>query len=588
MKRFNRSPLAFAVGIAVVAFASIADGQTFTWTTVVNNNGFIPPCGTYTTGDKKFNSYSQPSINEYGLVTFRGRSKGSEGGGEGEGEEAAAEAALAAPTESGPPARGVYARDMRTAGSVSAVACTRSTVPDPNNLYGGTNDKGEPLGTFNEFPSFPRIDAQSSLIATRGQSTPVWEYQIGLDETTTPPTVLTTRVGTSGVYANPGGVLVTGASLLGAATDWPSMAISFPQYSVPGTNIPAGTRFDQFPGGATAAAGTFVGFKGNFAVDGVSKTGVFFRDVGRFDSRTHLVANSFTRIPNQPAGGTTTFGSTAPPSAAGDYFVFVGSDIEEAPTLGGVYRAKLKDNKDPNEPAKLETLVGIGAQVPGEAKGIVFSRFGEGLSISPDGKVVTFWGTWGTESFTKRLYCPIDGNQALKDFCNNVYTGGLGYTDMQIPVHQGIFAYEGGKTLRAVAKTGQDGMYDFLFWVFSGAPPGVGSGDASREPPRWRSSAFAAVSGKKNYPVAFKATRDSGLPGIFLRSGTSPLATVIDTMTPGDMIDPEAPDGSVVTSVGIERDGFRGNNLAITASMLNSVTTASMAGVYMTQVPLAD
>ena len=517
---------------------------------------------------------------------FRGRSRGSDGGEGGE------STTLAAPTEeSGPPARGVYARDMRGPGDVAVVACVTGLVPQPNSEE----------ATFNEFPAFPRIDASSPAIATRGQSQPVLEYQIGVDADGLP---LTTKVGTSGVYANPGGVLGTGASLLGAVTDFGSGALVYPQYSVPG--LPTGTpptRFDQFPGAPTVTAGTVIGFKGNFTVGLEGKTGVFFRDVSSSANRTYLVANSYTRIPGQPSGSNVLFGSTAPPSASGQYMFFVGLDSEEAPTLGGIYRAKMKDK----EAQKLETLVGIGTQVPGEAAGVGFARIGEGLSVSADGSFVTFWGAWGTETFAKRLYCPVDGNAAIIEYCNEAFP--LGYDEVAIPVHQGIFVYDvKRKSIAAVAKTGESGLEDFLYWVYSGAPPGVGGGqedgddegDESREPPRWRSSAFAAVSltDKKAAAVAFKATQGDGVgatladgvPGIFLRKGTAALVTVVKVLSPGRNIDPIAPADSIVTAVGIERDGFRGSNLAITASMLYETVEESLgwAGVYLTKVPLAD
>lgn len=590
MKRFRRPALAVVVGLAFASLYPMAQAQTFTWTTVVNNGDLVPACGE-SNGTRHFNSYGQPSVNEYGLVVFRGRSKGADGGG-GEGEVFTAPEGVGTNAETGPPARGIYVRDVRINAPVSVVACVGGTVPQPNNLD----------APFNEFPAFPRMDASSPAIATRGQSRPVWEYQTGIDSE---GKAITTRVGTSGVYTNPGGLLTTGASLLGAVRTYPSTALTFPAYSVPGA--PAGTRFDQFPGSPTVTAGTVIGFKGNYT-DVVGRTGVFFRDVSRSGNATYLVANSLTRIPNQPAGTNVLFGSTAPPSAAYSnegfaYMYFVGLDNEEAPTMGGIYRAKMKDK----ESQKLETLVGIGSQVPGEAAGVGFARIGEGLSVSADANFVTFWGAWGAETFSKTLLCPKDGNADLKKYCNDNYPAGL---TVQIPKHQGIFAYDvKKKEILRIARTGADGLEDFLYWVFSGAPPGVGGGheggeedgDESREPPRWRSSAFAAVSltTKKAYAVAFKGTQDldydgatPGTPGIFLRKGTAPLATVVKVGDSGNDIDNEAPKLSDVTAVGIERDGFRGTNLAITASMLWEDLAAGesvgWAGVYVTQVPLAD
>jgi hypothetical protein len=54
---------------------------------------------------------------------------------------------------------------MRVNGPLIRITGVGSTVPQPNNRY--TN--GE-LAQFKEFPAFPRIDALSPTIATRGQS----------------------------------------------------------------------------------------------------------------------------------------------------------------------------------------------------------------------------------------------------------------------------------------------------------------------------------------------------------------------------------------------------------------------------------
>ena len=585
MKRFNRTSLATAVGLAVLGLAQVTEAQTFTWTTVVNNGVTIPTCLPDTVETRSFNSYSQPSVNEAGLVVFRGRSKGSDGGG-GDGEIAAADTGGG---EQGQPARGIYLRDMGTMAAVAVVACVRGEVPEPNNLYGATdNVSGTVMGTFNEFPAFPRIDAKSASIATRGQSTPVWEYVIGYDAE---GNALTTKAGTSGVYVQLDGELVTGASLLGNVQDYSSLDLDFPQYSVPGYGIPPDTKFDQFPGGPTIANRKFVAYKGNFtaansAGEIAGRTGVFFRDVSGELNPTYLVANSFTKIP----GSRITFGSTAPPSAANGYVFFVGLDNEDAPSDGGIYRARMDTTRSPDSPQELTPLVKIGKQVPTQGGQNRFTRFGEGLSVSSDGNLVAFWGAWGTATKTVTLNCPADGNKAIREACME-QSGGTGQTNVQVPVNQGIFVYDiKNDEYRLIAKTGQDGFSEFLYWVFSGAPPGVGGGHESggtedREPPRWRSSAFAAVSliSSSRFAVAFKGTRDDK-PGIFLGNGLGSLIKVVQVGDGGRTIDPEAPDGSVVTALGIERDGFRGANLAITASMLNLTTTESMSGVYLTKV----
>ena len=579
MKRTLR--IGSALALALAATAGVA--QPLQWRTIANNADVMP--GSTLT----FSSFNQPSVNSDGLVVFRARSKGADAGGEAvNSTEISARPSLwstiaaDAPTAGGGPVHGIYARQMVGivfGSAITEVTARGKTVPQPNNaLINGA------LATFEEFPSTPRIDIGSPTIATRGQSQPVYEYQVGVDPTTGLP--LTTKVGTSGVYTNPGNVLLTGASLLGAVTDFPAGTVTFPHYSVPGAA--AGTRFDQFPGAPTVTNGTVIAFKGNYTdpSDGLGRTGVYYRDVVASSGKSaiQLVANSNTVIPNPPGAPVVKFGSTAPPSAANGYMVFTGLDIEEAPTRGGIYRAPLQ----PSPP--LQTLAGIGTQVPGEAAGVGFTAFGEGLSISSDGRFTSFWGAWGSETFTKVLNCPVDGNAEIVAYCAANYPTGHVAT---IPVHQGIFVADAqsGKVY-PVAKTLADGYVDFLYWVFSGRPPGTGGGDEPAfEPPRWRSSAFAALYGVPGWEVqtAFKASR-SGYDGIYVRQGRSlarPLLTVVETQnTAGTAIDPMAPANSVVTVVGVERDGFRNGNLVIAASMLfaDPVTPLGWAGIYFTRV----
>lgn len=349
----------FAIAVVLGGITATATAQPLTWQTVVNNGDTMP--GSTAT----FNSYSQPSVNAAGLIVFQGRASGST------------------------VVHGIYGRDMLSAAAPFHITSMGSVVPQPNNtMYNGV------LSTFNAFASVPRIDIASPTMAVRGQSKPVYTYLLGATET---------RVGTSGAYTNPGGALITGASQLGVVLE--NGVLTFPYYAVP--DAPAGTKFDQFPGSIAVTNGTIIAYKGNYTdpSDGIGRTGVYYRDVvaSSGTSPTYVIASSNTVIPNQPPGGTTKFGSTAPPSAANGYMVFVGSDIEEAPTLGGVYRAALA------QPPVLQTLVGIGDQVPGEAPGVGFRMFGEGLSISSDARYVSFWATWGNETFPKTLFCPVDG-----------------------------------------------------------------------------------------------------------------------------------------------------------------------------------
>lgn len=491
------------------------------WATVANSATVVPG------STQTFSSFSQPSVNTGGTVAFRGRTTGPQ-----------------------TPLRGVYEGDTSGSGAVTTVAQTGNAVPDPNNSG----------GTFNEFPSFARISESGSMVATRGQSTPVWTYSDnGTD----------TKVGTSGVYATPGGSLATGASMVGVA---PGEEI----YAVPGA--PANTKFDQFPG-APAVDGTTIAYKGNYTVGTTSATGVFYRNLSSATQPTELIANTSTVIPGQPGDGTVTFGATAPPSAANGEVVFTGWDNEDAPALGGIYMA-------PESPSPTITpLVSIGDQVPGQPAGETFTNFGEGLSF--DGRYVAFWGSWGSATRTINLACVTDGNASLLAYCNTTYPNGYTTT---VPVNQGIFVYD-TQTATAYPVAATDTRFaDFLFWTFAGSPPGVGgSTDTTKEPPHWRAAAFVAVSGDPSggFQVAYKGAATDGDSAIYLSQGPSTPRTivVVKTSDVATKIDPAAPAGAAVTSVALERDGFRGRWLTLSLSMLDPVTSASWAGVYATSVP---
>ena len=96
---------------------------------------------------------------------------------------------------------------------------------------------------------------------------------------------------------------------------------------------------------------------------------------------------------------------------------------------------------------------------------------------------------------------------------------------------------------------------DFVYWNYSGAPPGAGESEGEAEPPRWRSSAFLAVStadAATVIRVAFLARSAeldpvtnvylNPLDGIYLATGPGqgPIMTVIETGTDGTVLDSEA------------------------------------------------
>ena len=116
---------------------------------------------------------------------------------------------------------------------------------------------------------------------------------------------------------------------------------------------------------------------------------------------------------------------------------------------------------------------------------------------------------------------------------------------------------------------------------------------------KWRSSAYLAVSGKhgRKYRIAFKArTGDlvngvyvDAVDGIYLAKGPGKpdLITVLDTTMTGQALDPEAPPGTTVIELGLEREGFRGDWLAISAKMAvdgGEEEDDDIAGVYITRI----
>ena len=519
-----------------------AGGQfgNFVWSTVVNNSHMIP------NGTTNFSSYGQPSVNSRGTVVFRGRSTG------------------------GVHETGMY---MRKLGSkqIFSLADLTMLVPEPNNLE----------TKFREFSSFPRIALNQDLVAFRGLHSPVYRYLL--------PDDTETRAGTTGIYVSfSPGFLLTGASKLGGVP-------GFEHYSVP---MFKSLMFDVFPGGSAINDDGVIVFKGNWTEGGVDhKTGIFSRRLvngpqGGFDLLT-VLASSDTEIPNTPpmmVDGELlplTFDSTSPPTVVGEYAIFLGLDNELDPHYGGIYRVPIKGGD-------LETLIEIGKPLPNSGTSPVI-RLGEGLSW--DGRYMAFWAAWGNDFKTIRLNCPTDGNADLRAYCNGIDPNsirdqetGQWYQLHQAPVEQGIVVYDmltGADWV--VASTDLD-FQDFLFWTYSGHVPGT-DGDDDAEPPRWRSAAFMSVS---DGVVAFKgrfakmSTKSEYVnivDGLYIVDAPArgPLTTVIQTGMDGALVDPNlSPNLMGITGLGLERDGFRGQHLAINVAMANA--EAGWGGVYTTQV----
>ncbi len=397
----NRALVALLVVAGLPTASAYAEFNV--WQTVVNNGDPIPQ----TDPSRNFNSYNQPSINDAGQVVFRARAQGGVG-------------------------HGIFTRDMSVPNSpINVLAIRDEVIPDPNNI---TNPGP---ATYNEFPSFPRIDAASNTAAFRAQSTPSWLVTL--------PDGSETRSGTTGLYANPvGNTVITGIRNIEPVG-------GFPEYLVPNQSV--STRFEQFPG-APSPTGDIVTFKGNWTDStGVGQTGVYYRDMVANGGTSNVVevASRGMLIPTSavPGGGSAVFDSTAPPSAAGGKIVFTGLDNEDAPTAGGIFMSPLTVSPT------LTTVAGFNTFVPNNGTNTL-NAIGEGLSF--DGRYVGFWGAWGTDTFEKTVMCPPDGNAELIAACiaqddNGIPMDGI-YT-FNVPTNQGIFLADTElDALYLVAQTG--------------------------------------------------------------------------------------------------------------------------------------
>jgi hypothetical protein len=211
-----------------------------------------------------------------------------------------------------------------------------------------------------------------------------------------------------------------------------------------------------------------------------------------------------------------------------------------------------------------------------------------------------FWGGWGGKRDVP-LICPDEGNEAMRKACDeatNDATEDGDDTMGKVPMHQGFFLrdMQSGATT-VIARTGDmvddRTIEDFVYWNFSGRVPGKGHGgeedpEETLELARWRSTSFGAVSGNGSPGMAvvkakFADDRDviDDEQALLLRnvqpSGVGDLVPLLRTGDLGSIVDPEAPAGAVISALGIERDGFRGNWLAVNVSMLVPVTEAAAA-----------
>lgn len=550
--------VAILIATAVPALAA-ADGepQPIVWWKVADSATPIP--GT----DRNFGSFNQPSVNRSGLVVFRARSVGSS-----------------------QPISGIFRKRIAADGQpIEPLFMRGDAVPEPNNS--DEIDSGSAPTGFREFPSIPRIDESSDLVATRGNSTPVWiaTLEDGSE----------TSVGTNGVFVATNGERETAFCLLGAVRDAATGALVFPWHAVP--DAPEGTRFDVFPGSPSVSDGRYVVTKANWTdpETNVGKTGVYVRDMRDPNGALRCIASSNTVIPGQDPEleEPVHFGSTAPPTAAEGTVVFLGVDSEEAPTMGGLYAAPISGAQGGDGAAELDLLVAIGDPVPGREDGSAFTQIGEAVAF--DGRYLAFWGAWGSEQRSIDLACPTDGSPAIIAWCNQLHPDGH---VAQVPVGQGIFVHDlqtGATSMIASTGTDEGAISDFVYWNFSGRAPGTGGEEGGGVPvpgyepdaddgelARWRSATFVAIESDtgRGFRAAFKATAGD-VSSIYLVEGIGDTpAPLLSTGGDARVLDAALPEGSVITTLAMEREALRDGWFAVSASSLDEATGESVAGIY--------
>ena len=468
----------------------------------------------------------------------------------------------------------------------------KTAVPQPNNIVWQPTDL---LTTFIEPPSFPRIDMRSDTVASRGNHQPVWGYVL--------PDGSETRAGHTGIYTNPYGTLITGASNLGAIPD-------FPFFAVPGTD---GVLFDVFPGAPAVTDGATVVFKGNYTVGTLGRTGVYYRDltdspIPLLDGVTQLapaggtgpvvrIADTDTIIP-----GTRTTVRLHRPAQRGraDWRCSPASTTRRVPPRAGSTGRRSPERIRRSRRWSRSAARCRARRRASSSTGWVRVSRSTGASSPSGAPGEPRPGSWCCSAPRRgtRRGSPTAGS-CIRTASRRPF-----------PVNQGIFVHDTvGRTTAVVAKAPAN-FSDFVYWNFSGRVPGVGEGgedDDTGEPARWRSATFVAVSGlvdgsltDATFHVAFKARTGQvvdgayvdPIDGIYLRKGPNkaPIAAVVETGMDGTLLDPAAvvPGTQVpipVTSMGIERDGFRGDALAINVSMGSE--EAGWAGIYLTAVPAA-
>ena len=578
------------------------------WARVANRNDVIP--GT----EQPFTFFSEPSVNRLGAVVFRGTNGQTDSH---------------HPFAPVNPLAGVYLRLMGSAEQPIQMLFQRGTeVPTPNNVE--SPPLSGHLAGFREFPGFPRIDADALMATARGSSGAVWRFYL--------PDGEEIREGTSGVFATSNGARYTACNMLGDAFDPDTLDMTFPQFGVP--NEHEGTAFTGFPGTSTLGGSRYVAFKGTWSgydhmgLHHDDMTGLFIRDLaGQEEVLRQVIATDMDLPHSSLALNHARVEYIGAPSACDNNLVFYAADDEDdddhhldtkgdgdEPRNGGIYRTTFTTpsgiaSGSSSDPSGLIPVVLLGDEVPGLDHHEEFEELSEAVSINA--RWIAFWGAWNHDHHRTRWECPSEEEDPeLSKYCQHQEDIALHHDGFEVDVreHQGIFVYDiqTGTTV-LVAQTGHhDGdIESFVTWEFSGTVPNddhhLGGGHDGRdeiptdesEPAAWRMKTYASIetatsfgSDESHFRIAFKAfvrnrydktfTPPQPVESIFIAEGpggAAPVA-VISTGELGTTLDPDAPAGSTIRALGMEREALRDGWFVISAKMYDHETEQSWAGVY--------
>ncbi len=591
------------------------------WKTVANNDTVMPD-----SPNLNFFSYNQPSINTYGLVVFRGRAKSATTG------------------SGGQPQRGVYTVDVCPAKpAVFTVADTANTlVPQPNNT-GAMFNEFPSIPRIDMSSGTLATRGQTEPQWTYTDPTTLLETKVGtVGLYVTLPGGLTTAMNILGAVPEFSSVMRvpnTVATTPVKFDQFPgSPSVTGGQYVVTKGNYTDTEIVTDPATGASSAVS--VGKTGVYFRD-VSSGTAPIQVIA--DSNTYIPGTSVrfgSTAPPSAANGHVVFtglDNEDVPTAGGIYV----APIASLPTLTPLVQIGQTSVADrsgaplpaPSASAAAPTFTQVGEGLAFDGRYVAFwGAWGTNPKLANSADP-------GMHGVT--LTCPTDGNKDLQAACKTQYPSGQ--TTKYVPNNQGIFIADttqpGKIWMVADAEDGSTTpaqFKDFLYWVFSGAPTTTGSsgsgtgapsasasgaaggsgssGPTDAEPPRWRASSFAAVDGQLG--VIFKGSLNpaffapaptasapassasgststtgvsmpaSGIYGVNFKaaSGVGPVFKVIALGDPMSILDPAAPAGSYVSSVGIEREALRGGWLTLTASSLNALSEG-WAGIYATDFP---